>query len=251
MLTSFVDKLMMHRADKTFIGYLSFVYADQELLQKNHEAILHRSEITYYQMITSEKRRCDFLLGRLSAKLALQTPLSNDKHNTIWIQNGVFHHPVIKHNITDYRISISHSNHIGVSLAFEEQHPMAVDIELKDENTIDTIKTYLTANELTLLNANFSSPCRMVVNLWSAKEALAKIIKTGLTVPIEWYEISTVDCGSKGIYFQFKNFIQYKVWSFDLQQYIVSIALPARTNLEVESCLSDRLEEWSQVLLQG
>lgn len=232
--------LIIWRNQEKYTAYLAIVSADFAVLQAQETQILHELERTVYAQYKTDKRKHSFLLGRYSAKLALKEPLAMETLAKIHIENGVFQHPVVKNNATDFRVSISHGDKLGASLAYPEQHPMAIDVEQIQAESSIAIQDNLTKNELNLIEKS-NSTLDFIFRLWSAKEALSKIMKTGLTIPLEFYEIAELSNENEIYICKFKHFIQYKVYSLKVKNYIFSIAMPARSNLMLDTQFIEHL----------
>ena len=73
--------------------------------------------------------------------------------------------------------------------------------------------------------------------LWTAKEALSKILKTGMMVPFELYETTTIAATPYGLSFEFKNFAQYKAEIFFEMPYCFAMAYPKKSRLNYNPIL--------------
>jgi hypothetical protein len=69
--------------------------------------------------------------------------------------------------------------------------------------------------------------------MWTIKEALSKVLKTGMMTPMEIYQVNAIDqvlyngfCVSTFTYFS-----QYKALSFPWKNTLCSIILPKETNI--------------------
>lgn len=69
---------------------------------------------------------------------------------------------------------------------------------------------------------------------FSAKESLSKILKTGLTSPLEIYEISKVDMDQENISLFYKNFTQYKSTVVLVNDEIRSVTFPINSSKIIE-----------------
>lgn len=95
--------------------------------------------------------------------------------------NSIFDFPVIIHpNIHNTNVSIAHTNHSAVAVAFPETHPVGIDIEDICDERSQTISTQLTDSEKSLRTNLSISEALFNTILWTAKESLSKVLKTGL-----------------------------------------------------------------------
>lgn len=208
------------------LSHLSF---DQ--LFKTYDQFLHKEEKAYFMRLQYSKRKHSYLLGRYCAKHAISKYNKCNDFTEIWIENGIFHHPVVMQvpNINT-QVSISHTEGIGAALAFSETYPMGIDIETMSSKKADIIRPHLSSSEVSL--NMFETIEAQFIFLWTAKEALSKVLKCGLTIPLELLEISSTEKVENIIVSNFKNFKQYKVISFCFGNLICSLVCPQGANLE-------------------
>ncbi|MGY3792653.1 4'-phosphopantetheinyl transferase family protein [uncultured Aquimarina sp.] len=226
-------KIILQRDKMTFVSSFCVLNKDAiDLDQYLH--FLHRKELRYLETLKFEKRRSNFLMGRVAAKTAI-SKLSDEPLDSIAIEYGVFKFPIVKsigiHNI---QIGISHTKNIGFAIAFPEEHPMGIDVEIIDDNRVNTIRKFITEKELGLI-ANIEKPFNMTSTLvWSVKESISKIFKTGLTMDFNVLEMKTLI--KKGDFYisTFQNIAQYKGISYQNQEYIFSLVLPKNTVIDLE-----------------
>ncbi|HSI82693.1 MAG: 4'-phosphopantetheinyl transferase superfamily protein [Candidatus Methylacidiphilales bacterium] len=131
-------------------------------------------ELAGYNNCGIEKRRMDYLLGRLAAKLAIYTLLqepesalqSSDSDidqprlsqlRSIEIALGAFTQPlarapqgggVASSNNISPAVCYAHSDGVAVALAFPDGHPLGVDLEVVAERRVKMLKTQINDTEL-------------------------------------------------------------------------------------------------------
>jgi 4'-phosphopantetheinyl transferase len=194
-----------------------------------YHSLLHPEELEYLESLKYPVRRKSYLLGRISAKKAL-SQITPQPSSSIFIDKGVFQFPVVNYiEQKNIQVSISHCNEFGIALAFPEIHPLGIDIERIDDNKIKTIQSQLTQKEILLLDSNNLPPNIFYTILWTIKESLSKILKTGLTLDFNFFEIAGLKQSGQIWECTFTNFIQYKAISFYIDEYIISIVLPKNT----------------------
>ncbi|WP_103867464.1 4'-phosphopantetheinyl transferase superfamily protein [Aquimarina sp. I32.4] len=239
----YISEILLKRENTDFKA--GFCLINKGLPELNKEIdLLHPSEKSYYECLKFERRRKSYLLGRIAAKRAVLKLLDDDKKIVSFsIQFGVFQFPVVK-NIQNenIQVSISHCNNIGVALAFPEEHPMGIDIEKIDEAKINIIKSIISDEEEGIIKSFSLAKREGFTIMWSIKEALSKILKTGLTVDFKIFEIKLIH--QQGFFFIgiFKNFIQYKSISFIENNYVCSIVLPKNTSIDL-NCIRNSLRK--------
>lgn len=217
-------------------GRASFAWVRCDLfpqLAVDYRRFLHKEEIRYYETLGFEKRRLSYLLGRFTAKKAIRNYLNPDIDDTqLQIVPGVFNQPVLQPGLADpVGISISHADSIAGSIAFPEMHPMGVDLEVADETRIEIMKTQILDEELALALPHCADEGLICAAIWTAKEALSKVLRCGMTCPFEVLAIGDFHLEPPGFSGAFRNFGQYKFQSWWRDKTVVSFVLPRRTNI--------------------
>ena len=191
------------------------------------ESVLHPLERKQIAAFGSARRRAHYLAGRSVAKQALVRLLLSrrekglalgwDQFSRIHIVNGVLGQPVLRQpEKSGIGVSIAHSDHIAAALAFDEASPMAVDVERVDGKHIDTIWGQLTARERELVS-EFKDKGNLCTALWTVKEALAKVLRTGLaSLRLSVYEVKRCQCKHAVVVTHFCRIPAYSAVSFFL-----------------------------------
>ena len=195
---------------------------------------LHTEELEIFRALKVERRRVSYLLGRYAAKSALGKCIGPGfEASRTLIASGIFNQPVVQgHAWRPLGVSISHSDRRVCCLAYPEEHPMAVDLEEIDEARTKVMMTQVGRDEGDLARSVCASIDLGATVVWTAKEALSKTLRCGMTCPYELLEICGLEARD-GIYIgRFKNFGQYKFQSWRARNAVVTIVLPKRTELE-------------------
>lgn len=226
--------ILLMRTENTFrAGY--GIFATSIPGYEQHQHLLHPTERLYYDQLKAQKRKKSYLLGRLSAKYAIQALQPQIPADNIHIDFGVFGFPVIRYPHGGMpQVCITHCENTGIALAFDEAHPMGIDLEKTDESKTATLKTYISAEEERLIadcNLSLAAGCTC---LWTIKEALSKVIRTGLTLETSLMEIKSLQ--QRGTIYEssFKNFGQYKVITLSSGDYFFSMVIPYKTTPHLE-----------------
>ncbi|WP_169233541.1 4'-phosphopantetheinyl transferase family protein [Chryseobacterium antibioticum] len=212
------------------IGY-SLIIGDLSSLNKLVYLLSEREEKEYNDF-KFEKRKISYILGRISAKLAISDLLPNIQFNSISIGHGVFGFPVVAGLSENIQVSISHSSNLGVALAFPEEHPVGIDIEEIDHKKTTLIKRFVT------LDGHDYFPditeTEGVFMYWSAMEALSKILNTGLTLDFKFLALKEFRPLTNDLWeCHFKNFSQYKGILFKTDTHVCSVVIPAKSDIEL------------------
>jgi len=200
---------------------------------------LSKQEKSVYASFPSKKRQLTYLMGRHCAKKAINQLHSKITPSDITIESGCFDQPIVIHSdIQNTQISIAHSQHSAIAIAFPEHHPMGVDIETLDEDRLKIINTQLTESEKRLCVTPSVSELMLKTVLWTAKESLSKTIKTGLMTPPSIYEINTVTRNEDEFEITFKHFGQYKGVAVSFGGNVICVCMPKESRAQLEKLLN-------------
>ncbi len=227
-MSSALFRLSLTREKSHHLAVMALVKIDASIEPKTEW------ETQYIQKMKSSKRQQNFLAGRLAGKNAIQDlfhqPIAVD------IQKGIFEQPIL-FSQTPYPIgvSISHSNTLAGAIAFEEGHPMGLDLhEIAPKNT-KTILTQTTHFEQKVIEA-YPSPDLMATFVWTAKEALSKILRCGLMTSFKLLELSKPREQENTFETEFTHFPQYQATSWVLaNQHVATIVYPKKSILSVDA----------------
>ncbi len=183
---------------------------DYSSLQINKHTYLHTTEETLLTKFSSEKRREQFLRGRHAAKKALTKCLPSIQPTEVAISPGIFSQPLPSLSVANMLgVSIAHTEERADGLWFPREHPMAIDVELLRQNNPCIIRSQLTDQECELQKTTDESDIVFFTRLWTIKEALSKVLMTGLTAPLEIYQIQDLEEKDGLTQSSFTNFEQY------------------------------------------
>ena len=139
-------------------------------------------------------RKQTFMAGRLAAKTAIQAldpSLKNTKN--ILIKKGVFEFPVlINQTSPPLHISITHSSTTAIAIVTPQTHPCSLDLQTQKKSAHKAILKNCTQKELEELESQNKIKTYNPIHLWSMKESLSKILKTGLMSPLTLYETKDI-----------------------------------------------------------
>ncbi|MEL7002016.1 MAG: 4'-phosphopantetheinyl transferase superfamily protein [Bacteroidota bacterium] len=195
---------------------------------------MHVKELEHASTLKFDRRKHSYLLGRVSAKMAINELVTDQSADSIFTEYGIFQFPVVKnvHN-SNIQVSISHCDNIGISVAFPEEHPLGIDIEKVEDKIVETLDRQLTEEEKTLLRKNNLFTDYGHTLLWTVKEGLSKIFRTGLMMDFKALEINTVEL-KDGIYeSHYSTCAQYKALSIFADQYVCSMVVPKNTTIDL------------------
>ncbi|OJX13878.1 MAG: hypothetical protein BGO77_00995 [Caedibacter sp. 37-49] len=227
--SSYTSILKIEFNKKNFPVGLCLACTDFEELKRVRKELLHPLECLVYEEMSYRNRQYGYLIGRYCAKRALNA-ITQKKPSELFIDNGVFHQPLV--SLKNIQVSISHTESLGGAISFIESFPMAIDVESLEERKEKTIYPLLSDQEHLLVSScDSTSP---MIMFWTIKEALSKAIKCGLSVPLDLLEIESIQ-ENNGFYISsYKNFSQYQAISFFLTNAVCTIAFPKNTSLHID-----------------
>jgi phosphopantetheinyl transferase (holo-ACP synthase) len=243
---------MLH-LDSTFIpiafpGYKIGLFITVEVgthIGTGHD-FLHEKEL-HYAAGMQEKRRRSFCLGRYAAKGAITNVFHGISFTELRIDQGALGFPVIVHPaILNTQVSITHTDSSAAAICFPEYFPMGVDLEEINVQNTSIIETELTMGEKELFkHTNCSYNC-FCSTLWTAKEALAKALKTGFSIPFHFLEIKSLIIENDFVLCYFSHFSQFVGLSVNAGSNRLTIVFPA----EVEKYIRNYLGNISSTCFQ-
>ncbi len=238
--------LALTREDEAIPAFLAFAPAlCREAADVRRDEILHPGELAAYDALRFERRRGEFLLGRLAAKVALGRFLEEPRWPAIEVVPGVFQQPLVRHSGSLLPgVCITHSGGTAAAVAFPAAHPMALDLERLDPDRFAVLKTQVSLSEVDHERLSLEEALRRVTQVWTAKESLSKILRCGLMCPFDVLAVDSVVWRNGSARGLFKNFAQYRFESSIVGPFAFSIVLPKRTSLgaDVREWLAERVE---------
>ncbi len=228
------QRLTLMRKDGQVEAWIAWV-GKPDLTALEPASFLSEAEVAQARAFRFEQRRESFMLGRLAAKRALSAFLGEQNLPRIEISSGVFGQPIVYHPTkSGAEISLSHSGGFAVALAFPREHPMALDVETIEDARAATVKSELrfSPSEQAWLDSSAIEPRAAYILLWTAREALSKTLKCGLTCPLELLRLGEIrPAGVGGWQGHYENFHQYACRSWVGACRALTITLPRATEM--------------------
>ncbi len=228
--STYLFELKLNRKHNSSSAILGITNISLSILENKIKEICSPTEIDFFHAIDNKKLKDNFLRSRYIAKTAIAQFTNTTNLNTIAIRKGIFGQPLI--NGTN-RISIAHSGLYAACIVFPDEHNLGIDLEAIRFNAIEAINSQLTAAEINIIKNLTQINNVSYMRLWTSKEALSKILQTGLMMPFELLEINSAEIHKNYHLFYFKNFIQYKSMSFIFNNMAMSIVLPTETKIKL------------------
>jgi len=226
-------RLVLQRKDLTTEAVFAWAHsAEYAALHQTRRRILHPHELARYDAFTAPRRKSSFLLGRYVAKQALAVLLREPQYANIEIASGVFTQPIVKFPTAEpVEVSITHAGELACALAFPQMHPMATDAERLDTDNLEAMKSQILPGELDPQRLPLLSESVRCTIIWTAKEALSKVLKCGMMCPFSILE--TIELRQEGPCYvgYFRNFGQYKFHAWVVKDHVIAIVLPKWTTM--------------------
>jgi malonyl CoA-acyl carrier protein transacylase/4'-phosphopantetheinyl transferase EntD len=200
-------------------------------------AQLHAVERAMLDRFQFEPRRDAFAIGRACAKAALRELLGRADVSDVCVRRGELGQPVVD-GVSGVGVSISHRGGYGAAIAYEETCPLGVDLEIVPRAG-DARAPELTANERDAC-AYLGDEVMARTVLFSAKEALSKVLRVGLAVSPDWLEVERVERDGAVAACTFKHLAPLRATCIRIDDVVLSVAHPrsVRVGLDVDALRS-------------
>lgn len=219
---------------------------------------LSNTEKETYNRFLCNSRKREYLFSRHLAKSLLFSYNINHSAEQIKIHNGILGQPFLDCPMKNHGITISHCSDMITVVVFPEFYQIGVDIEKISDSMISVKKNIMTKHEEKIVYEKLDQGTKLyffdviqyilsiftdsydevdaelqkITIVWTAKESLSKVLKCGLSTPLEVFEIKSIACDGKIFVCSFLNFPQYTSVSIRLKGYIFSICYPSQLNNE-------------------
>ncbi len=168
------------------------------LLADLNQNILSEDEIARYTQMKIEKRKKEWVLGRMTAKALLSSnglPYAGQSMASIWIDNQPEGAPYLPNGKVSGSLSISHRENIAVA-AFTplESTFLGIDLEKIESREMSFVEDFFTQAELDFtLKLSGEAQTIWITLVWSAKEAVLKAWQKGLRLDTRSIQIYPID----------------------------------------------------------
>tara|TARA_Y100000389_G_scaffold38141_1_gene32460 strand:- start:28742 stop:29503 length:762 start_codon:yes stop_codon:yes gene_type:complete len=225
--------LILNNKNNNFAANIAFCSSDLFGVTKSQLLkYLSKDEIKDYNNLENDFLKKKYLDSNVCAKYAISQIAKIDDLSKIKIHRGIFGQPyIIAAKTQKFVISIANKvingNNITCAIAFEQQFPMAIDLENMDNKNSSHIVSQMTNFEI----ENFGVSHQDLIRIWSAKEALSKVTLCGLNANFKIFEISQIIQCNNYIEYYFKNFSQYKAHSKVIDSILITIIYHKNYNI--------------------
>lgn len=232
---TYTDFLLLKSSEKNYKASINFLKIKEFEKVVDIKKILHYDECKYFETLKHSRRKNSFLLGRYSAKKAISVLTGEEEPEKILIKNGIFNQPIVIYDsFSNLQISLTHCDDIAASVAFTDLIVLGIDIERINKRISLRIEDEITKSEKELANSVSHSYESFLMIIWTIKESISKILKTGLTIPLSILEVKDLEAQDGYYVSTFVNFNQYKSISFIIEEYVCSITLPKNVEIYID-----------------
>ena len=234
---AYTQKFVCHYSSDSKPAAIAFVYASLSELKAKKNLFLHPNELKHYETLSFDKRRHSYLLGIHCVKNALRENIPHLSSQAILLKTGIFGQPLIETPATlKTHITVSHTEPLAATIAFPEEYPMGIDLEYIRPNIETIMQEQLTIEEKhTIQRQTIYPPATYYALYWTAKEAISKILLTGMTVPFTLYALKNLRWDVTHWLAEFEHFSQYQAISFFFFfKHICSIVYPKQSALTLD-----------------
>lgn len=226
--------LQLTRSDGRWRAWLGILSPPGPGRAADPGAFLNSDEMAVYEAFAHPGRRQAHLAGRYLAKQVLGAYLREEHPERIPIGVGVFGQPLVAYPADPAAaVSIAHAYGWAAALAFHAGHPMGVDLERVTPAAKAVIAPQTTGHERRLYQPGEEEEAVFYTRLWTVKEALSKVLRTGLLTPLQLFEVEAIHPVPGGTESTFRNFMQYKALSFACKDQICTIVLPRNSHCQL------------------
>ena len=176
-------------------------YTDEDL-----ERVFSKEELKNYHNRKNNKRKKELFWSRKMAKAAIYDINKEIKEMPkIHIGKGQFGQPIVKEGQRAYQVSITHCSNYAAAIAFPEEMMIGLDMEKVEHKEQIGIEDILTDREKSLIPALLNKEIFALI-MWTAKEALGKFLRLGLTMNFDILQIVDVRPTEDGYQSEFRFF---------------------------------------------
>lgn len=198
-----------------------------EIVGSAQADFLSPDEAAHVGGLSIARRRDSHLLGRYCAKEAIACLVDQPTLRSLEIRSGVFQQPVVRGApVEGIQVSLSHSGGWGAAVAFDDTHPMGIDLEVVNADRCAAIASQLTPKEAQMLRSLPISTDEVLALAWTVKEALSKTLRTGMMTPFTLFETTEPQWDQDVLTCHFTHFGQYRAVGFLDSGFALGIVLP-------------------------
>ncbi|MBX7222218.1 MAG: 4'-phosphopantetheinyl transferase superfamily protein [Blastocatellia bacterium] len=146
------------------------------------EEWLSEREQSVWKQFRFEKRRTEWLAGRWAAKKLLSRAFEGGQNNLEILAAPDGAPEVFTFGEkAPYSLSLSHRNGYVLAAVNQEGHPIGCDLEVIETRSSAFIEEFFTTEEQQQIRSSKEAD-KLAIVLWSAKESVLKVMRTGLRV---------------------------------------------------------------------
>ncbi|MGI6117478.1 MAG: 4'-phosphopantetheinyl transferase family protein [Bilifractor sp.] len=226
MQYSYHDRKKKIRDGTFFLGIADMGYAYSE---DEAKTVFSGQEWQNYIRLKRPGRRREIFWSRalaktmLSAAIRHETSASGPDPSSIRIGKGMMDYPMVEGADIGFQVSIAHGKRYAAVLAFPNEVMFGIDLEEVSDVRRPFLMDGLSEEEIGLAR-RFRSDEEAGLVLWTAKEALGKFLRVGMTPDWRIYGVSGAEKENGRWEITFRYFPSLTVHTYIRDTYLFSVA---------------------------
>lgn len=227
-MKTFSHLLRFRRSDQTIQVSLAGLQRMEETISRLEAVDLSLEEWTRAQRYRNENARALWILGRLAAKRALFQLEPTAVLSSLSVQSAVTGTPYFQGLESSYEVSITHSKSVALALVSPMRHPVTIDLESIRTERVAAITKMLTDRESQLASET-EDPISTLTLLWTAKEALSKWMRSGMSFDFRVLEVKSWKQKGNHISGAFSHVYHLKFESWRVGDWWITMVFPNKS----------------------
>ena len=183
---------------------------------------------------TSTARRLGFVAGRVAARRALAALDTVSRPEVCaGIVPDCLGAPMVGRTALVPDVSITHNDRLALALAFPRWLMAGVDLESVTAETTRLIRRTMTVAEDAAVVASGVDPAVGCTFVWTAREALSKALRTGLSADLSLFEVGRISGTAGGLRAGYRRLPRFTAHGRLVGSTLVTLCLPAGGRLLV------------------
>ncbi|NDA46622.1 MAG: 4'-phosphopantetheinyl transferase superfamily protein [Alphaproteobacteria bacterium] len=224
-----------HVSDR--LGALSLVPAALDWLNAHSSLFLTPSELDTILGAAHPLRRTSLLMGRYAAKRALRMLHPECSWQACALHSDPLGAPFfVGEDLAPLIVSLSHCESLALAAVFPQGCRLGVDIECLRPDLVESLASHSPDREIALFPRELDwSLGQKMLALWCLKEALAKALKKGFTLPFYQFDISDLTFAQGWLQARFSKLPDYHAQCLWTRQHCLALAFAQPGTLIIDT----------------
>ncbi len=218
-------------------GWLSLVPADLDWLTAHSSLFLTPAELDIFLSAPHRARQHSLLMGRYAAKRAVRALWPDRSWQDCAIQSGPLGEPLcVGDDLPELTLSLSHCDTLALAAILPQDYRLGVDVECLRPDLVESLASHSPDREIALIPPELDwSLGQKMLALWCLKEALAKALKKGFTLPFDQFDISDLTFDQDWLQARFTNLPGYQAQCLWTHQHCLALAFAQPGTLLIDT----------------